>query len=98
MEATPLPSTGHQARKEVTMTFTTTHAVKFHGWTLPTGTEVSVTKVTLAHSGQQQSHAACSAPEFSKWGFSLPVSAFGSLAGVPLYRLNEATSCEELVA
>ena len=25
MEATPLPSTGHQARKEVTMTFTTTY-------------------------------------------------------------------------
>lgn len=79
------------------MTSTTTQSVKFHGWTLPAGATVTIDKVTLPHSGQQAPTASCKAPEFSEWGFSVPVYALGNLDGVPVYRLNEITSREELV-
>lgn len=97
MEATPLPTTGHQARKAVTMTSTTTQAIDFTGWTLPAGTTVTVEKVCFPKFGQQVSHANCKAPEFSQYGFAVPVYAIDSVEGVPVYSFNEATGREELV-
>ncbi len=93
-------NTATGGERKVTMTsIQTTQAVKFHGWTLPAGATVTVESVRLPirEFGQQVATATCQAPEFSEYGFAVPVTHLPKIVGVPVYRYDDSTGRDILV-